>query len=184
MIHYYRRTDDGRVSFGKGGWGIALGGRIGTGFERDARRAADVEASMRRIYPNLADVPIETHWSGPIDRSPDGLPVIGFLPGRPHVIHGVGWSGNGVGPSLVGSRILAALAMGIDDEWSRSSLVGDRPHRLPPEPLRYVGAHVVRSAVARMERDLVAGRTPRRWDALLAAQAPDGIIPKPVKDPA
>ena len=81
MVHYYRTTRDGRIAFGKGGWGIAFAGRIGEGFDRDARRAADVTENFHRIYPNLRDVAITHDWSGPIDRPADGLPLIGRLGG-------------------------------------------------------------------------------------------------------
>ncbi len=182
MIHYYRRTARGRVMFGKGGWGIALAGRLGPDFDRHEGRAVDVEANFRRIYPNLADVPVEHHWCGPIDRSHHGLPLFGRLGGREHLVYGVGWSGNGVGPSVLGGKILASLALGADDEWSRSSFVGDRPGRFPPDPVRFVGAHVVRSAVVRMERAHARGSSPRPWDVFVAGFAPAGIIPKAGRD--
>jgi len=176
MVHYYRTTRDGRIAFGKGGWGIALAGRIGAGFDRDARRAADVTENFHRIYPQLRDVAITHDWSGPIDRPADGLPLIGRLGGREHLLYGVGWSGNGVAPSLVGARILASLALGRRDEWSTSPLVDRRGAHLPPEPVRYVGAHIVRSAVVRKERADAAGRRPRRIDTLLAGLAPGAFV--------
>ena len=176
MVHYYRTTRDGRIAFGKGGWGIAFAGRIGEGFDRDARRAADVTENFHRIYPNLRDVAITHDWSGPIDRPADGLPLIGRLGGREHLLYGVGWSGNGVAPSLVGGRILASLALGRRDEWSMSPLVDRRGAHLPPEPVRYVGAHIVRSAVVRKERADAAGLRPRRIDAFLAGLAPGTFV--------
>ncbi len=112
MIHYYRRTPRGRVMFGKGGWGIALAGRLPASFDRHEGRARDVEANFRRIYPNLDSVRVEHDWCGPIDRSFHGLPIFGRLGGREHLIYGVGWSGNGVGPSLLGGRILAVAGAG------------------------------------------------------------------------
>ena len=42
-------------------------------------------ADFRRVYPMLADVPVELSWSGPIDRTYDSLPLLGTLPGAPHV---------------------------------------------------------------------------------------------------
>ncbi len=180
MVHYYRTTADGRIVFGKGGWGIALAGRIPPSFDRHDGRAADVEADFRAIYPGLGSVAIAEHWSGPIDRSPSGIPLLGRLGGRGHIFYGVGWSGNGVGPSRLGGKILASLARGRADEWSRCGLV-DTPHpgALPPEPIRFVGAHVVRDAVVRNERAQRAGRAPGRLDVLLAGLAPAGIIPNP-----
>src|SRR5207248_2390883 len=79
---------------------------------------------FRRTYPMLADVPVEGSWTGPIDRSRTGLPFFGELPGMPGVLVGVGYSGNGVGPSYLGGRMLASLALGRDDEWSNAGLVG------------------------------------------------------------
>ena len=172
MVHYYRTTDDGRLVFGKGGWGIALAGRIPASFDRHARRAQDVTRDLHWIYPSLAGVPIDAAWSGPIDRPAHGLPLIGRLGGRDHLLYGVGWSGNGVGPSVVGARILASLALRRDDEWARSALVDGVPGRFPPEPVRYVGAHVVRGAVVRKERDERAGRPVPAVARRLAALAP------------
>ncbi len=56
MVDYYHATREGRVAFGKGGWGIAYGGRIGADFDRNAVRARTVAADLRRYYPELRDV--------------------------------------------------------------------------------------------------------------------------------
>ena len=178
MVDYYHVTRGGRVAFGKGGWGIALGGRIGADFDRNARRAKTVEADFRRYYPGLADVAVTHDWSGPIDRTPNSLPLLGRLGGREHIVYGVGWSGNGVGPSAIGGKILASLALGRDDEWSRHPLVGRSVGRFPPEPVRYVGAHVVRAAVAAKERAEMQGRKPGRIASRLARLAPAGLEDK------
>ena len=178
MVDYYHVTRGGRVAFGKGGWGIALGGRIGPDFDRNARRAATVEEDLRRSYPQLADVSITHDWSGPIDRTPTSLPLMGRLGGREHIVYGVGWSGNGVGPSVIGGKVLASLALGRDDEWSRHPLVGRSAGRFPPEPIRWAGAHVVRSAVARKERAEMRGAKPSWLAARLARLAPAGLEDK------
>ena len=135
------------------------------------------ERDFRRYYPALADVPIEQAWGGPIDRTPTSLPILGHLGGRDHLVYGVGWSGNGVGPSHVGGRVLAGLVLG-DPEARRCGLV-DRPHdTFPPEPARYLGAQVVRAAVIRKERAEAADRPPRRLAVRVAALAPAGLEDK------
>ncbi|MGI8422278.1 MAG: NAD(P)/FAD-dependent oxidoreductase, partial [Gaiellaceae bacterium] len=141
MIDYYRTTRDGRIAFGKGGWGIALGGRIPASFDRSERRAAGVTADWHHAYPMLRDVPIEHHWSGPIDRTADGLPLLGELGGHENILYGVGWAGNGVAPSVLGGRVLAAKALRRDDEYGSFPLWNRDAASLPPEPIRYVGAH-------------------------------------------
>lgn len=178
MVDYYRTTSDGRIAFGKGGWGIALAGRVPTSFDWHPRRARLVAQDFRRYYPSLGDVPLVYDWSGPIDRTPDGLPLIGHLGGREHLIYGVGWSGNGVGPSALAGKVLSALALGADDEWSRLPLI-DRPQkRFPPEPVRYLGAHIVRQAVVQKERAENERRQPAWAAGALSKLAPAGIEDK------
>jgi hypothetical protein len=132
--------------------------------------------SFHRLYPALNDVPAERSWLGPIDRSRIGLPFFGPLGGDDRVLVGAGYSGNGVGPSLLGGRILASLALGLEDEWAGAGLVR-QPGGLPPEPVRYLGGKVVRAAVGRKERAEDAGRNPRRLDLLLAGLAPAALVP-------
>jgi len=178
MIDYYHVTRGGRVAFGKGGWGIAYGGSIGADFDRNARRSRAVAGDLRRYYPALAEVPITHDWSGPIDRTPNSLPLLGRLGGSSHILYGVGWSGNGVGPSVIGGRILASLALGRDDQWSRHPLIGRSSGRFPPEPIRWAGAHLVRAAVARKEQAEMRDENPSRIAVRIAKLAPSGLEDK------
>ncbi len=175
MIDYYRTTRDGRIVFGKGGWGVGYASKIGSHFDRDTERARDVEADFRRVYPNLNDVPIVADWAGPIDRTATGLPLLGRLGGREHILYGVGWSGNGVGPSVIGGKILASLALGIKDEWSGCPLVDQEFAKFPPEPFRYFGSLAVRSAVRRKERAEAKGARPNKIDVALSKLVPAGL---------
>ncbi len=178
MVDYYRITRDGRVAFGKGGWTIAYAGNIGRNFDRQLQRAAEVTSDFRRYYPQLGQVPITHDWSGPIDRTPDSLPLLGYLGRSQNICYGIGWSGNGVGPSVIGGRILASLALDRKDRWSQCPLVSRSAARFPPEPIRFFGAHVVRTAVARKERAEMQGRRPARLAVLLSRLAPKGLEDK------
>jgi hypothetical protein len=128
-------------------------------------------------------VPIEHHWAGPIDRTANSIPILGRLGGQEHIVYGVGWSGNGVAPSVLGGRILASLALGLDDEWAHAGLARDPVGLFPPEPIRHFGGRLVRSAVGRKEAAEDDGRDPDRATLLLAGLAPAGLVPlkKPVK---
>lgn len=178
MVNYYRTTHDGRVAFGKGTAGLAYAGRIGPEFDRSPRRTAMVVAELRRTYPTLADVPVEHDWGGPIDRTPNSLPILGRLGGRAHILYGVGWSGNGVGPSLLGGRVLSSLALGIDDQWSQTPLVDHAHDHFPPEPVRFLGGQIVRQAVLRKEAAERAERRPSKLAIQLARLAPAGLEDK------
>ena len=116
----------------------------------------------------LADTTIQASWRGPIDYSLRGLPFFLRLDSRPDLLLGAGYSGNGVGPSYVGGRILASMALDVDDELSSGALTRPPQGRLPVEPFRFLGGLVVRGAIARKERLEDAGGRP---DALTAAVA-------------
>src|SRR5712691_3194135 len=176
MVNYWRSTLDGRIVFGKGGGGITYGARIGSEYEGSSPRVGWVLESFHRLYPSLRDVPAARSWLGPIDRSRNGLPFFDRLGGNDGILVGAGYSGNGVGPSFLGGRILASLALGLDDEWSRCGLVR-RAGGLPPEPIRFLGGKVVRAAVARKEEAEDAERNPRRIDVVLAGLAPAALVP-------
>ena len=83
-----------------------------------------------------------------------------------------------MGPSRLGGRILASLALGRKDAWSTCALVGRNCKAFPPEPLRYVGGSLVRNAVIRKERAEMAGHTAGRLDCMLARLAPAGLEDK------
>ncbi|MDO8188583.1 FAD-binding oxidoreductase [Conexibacter sp. JD483] len=174
-VLYYGTTRDLRFVLGRGGGSVALGSRLGAGFADSERWAADAASELRRLYPTLADVPLERHWAGPVDRTTSGLPLLGRLDARGDVLVGLGWSGTGIVQAAVGGDVLASLALGLDDEWSRSALV-DAPvaRRLPPEPLRWLGAQLVRGAVVRVGRAQLAAREPHRVVRALAGLVPRG----------
>ena len=177
MVNYWRSTLDGRIVFGKGGGRLAYGSRIGPEFNGPTPRAGWVLESFHQLYPSLRDVPAERSWLGPIDRSKHGLPFFGPVGGDGSILVGAGYSGNGVGPSFLGGRILASLVLGRRDEWATCGLVR-QAGGLPPEPIRYVGGRIVRAAVARKERAEDAGRRPHGLDVLLAGLAPAGLVPQ------
>jgi glycine/D-amino acid oxidase-like deaminating enzyme len=161
-VHYLQATRDGRIAIGAGGGRPGFDGRIGPVFTDDVSAARRAAFAFRWFFPQLADVRLTDAWGGPIDISPDHLPRFGTLPGG-RVHYGFGYSGNGVAPSHLGGRILAALALEADEPVTRLGLVDPRPHRFPPEPLRYVGARVLREAMIRLEDQEEAGRRPPLW---------------------
>ncbi len=177
LVNYYRTTHDGRLAWGKGGGPIAFAGRVGTRFDGPAPRPDLAWADFVRYYPSLSDLKIATSWTGPATRTETGLPSFGRLPRAPAIVFGHGYTGNGVGPSYLGGRILASLALDLDDEWTNMPLV-QMPHAfLPPEPIRYFGGQVVRAAAHAKDRAEDAGRKPGPLVNKLAALAPAGLAP-------
>jgi glycine/D-amino acid oxidase-like deaminating enzyme len=177
LVHYYRATQDGRLAFGKGGGTLAFGRAVGARFEGESPRRRQVEDALRWTYPALDGVAVESAWTGPIDRTRTGLPFFAELPRRRGVFVGVGYSGNGVGPSYIGGRILASMALGRSDEWSGCGLVGWPSERFPPEPFRFLGGLAVRSAIARQESAQDRSRPVGAVTAALVRLAPAGLVP-------
>ncbi|MGY4319234.1 FAD-dependent oxidoreductase [Bradyrhizobium sp. JR3.5] len=113
-------------------------GQVADQYERLSLRAGEVEASFRKLYPMLNGMDIESSWTGPIDRSVNGLPFFGRLKNRPDILFGIGFSGQGVGPTVLGGKILASLALDEANEWSKCALVRNDVDKFPVEPFRYI----------------------------------------------
>jgi putative aminophosphonate oxidoreductase len=176
MVHYYRTTRDGRVAFGRGGGRLAFGGRVDSNFDFSERQTEELKRDLVRLVPSADGIPVTNAWGGPIDRTADGLPFCGRLPGRALVVYGTGYSGNGVAPSRTLAKILASSALRRDDEWTGSALNRGIPARFPPEPVRFVGGLVVRAAVRRKEGREDRGLTCDPVTGAVAGLAPQGFF--------
>src|SRR4051794_36072399 len=139
FVHYFRTTRDGRIAFGWGGGRLAPGARLGGRVEVDPQVAAQTRSHLVGMFPALAGRAVTHAWGGPIDVSPSHLPQIGTLDGVP-VHYAFGFTGNGVGPSHLAGRALAALCCG---ERTSLALLDPEPARVPPEPFAWAGGTLV-----------------------------------------
>lgn len=178
VLNYWRNTPDGRIVFGKPLGQFAFASKIGNLYEKPCPAAAGVTAEMRSFYPQLADVPIVSTWTGPLDRAMKGLPNFGHLGDHKDIVFGVGFSGAGVGPTVFASRIIKSLVEEANDEWSNCGLVNQTMKLLPPEPFRFVGAKIVRDALVRKESLEDLNRDAGILTNFLASLAPAGYVPK------
>ncbi|WP_029354958.1 FAD-dependent oxidoreductase [Bosea sp. 117] len=167
QVLYYQRTLSGRVVFGRGSGNVAFRGDFGPDFNRSPEHGRNNVRELHRVYPALSDAPIEYDWSGPIDCVPEHVPVFDRLAGHPNIVFGMGFNGTGIAQTPVAGRILASLALERQDRWSGSGLVGlARRASLPPEPFRFVGAKLVRSAVRRKNDAEIRNETAPAWTRL------------------
>jgi glycine/D-amino acid oxidase-like deaminating enzyme len=158
LLHYLRTTRDGRILFGWAGGRMAAGARPGGRMEVDPDVIARARADLVRFFPAIEGRGIERAWGGPIDVSPTHLPFVTTLPGG--CAHAAfGYTGNGVGPSHLAGRALAALALGRTGGPAALAIVGPPP-RVPPEPLRVIGAAAIRRALVAKEAAEQDGRRP------------------------
>ena len=177
MISYYRTTDDGRIVFGKGGWGIALGGRIGPRFDRDERPRARGRPRPPRDLSDARRRP---------DRPPTGA---ARSTARAPASRSSATSAAAATSSTASASRATASAparrrrarssrrslLGVADEWSRTPLVDGR--RAASRPSRCASSAPSRRAeVVRKERAEAAGDAPR------ASTAPRALAPAGLED--
>jgi glycine/D-amino acid oxidase-like deaminating enzyme len=158
-LHYVRTTPDGRIAFGIGGMQPNLARKIGFWFVYDEQALRVAARDLHRMFPSFADVPIEAGWGGPIDVAGRHLPFFGTSASG-HLHYGAGYTGNGVGPSHLGGKILAHRALGRYDEVLDLPFVDADPLRFPPEPIRSPGALIANHAIRRKDEFEDRGERP------------------------
>ena len=150
MVHYMRTTPDGRIALGWGGGRIACGARLRGLTEIDPGVVQRVESDLRSFFPGLERRRLTHAWGGPIDVSPTHLPMV--LPVRSDRVHAAfGYTGNGVGPSMLVGRILASLALDRRDEHSGLALVDPEPRRVPAGFASWLGGNAIRAGLVSKE---------------------------------
>lgn len=156
LLDYLRTTPDGRIVCGWGGGRPAAGARLHGPVQHDAAALDRAARHLVELLPEVRGRTIEQGWGGPIDISPSTLPAV--VPLGPRVDAAYGYTGRGVGPTRLLGDILAARALGHRDDRTRLPLVGRPRGTVPPEPIRWLGATLVRAALIRKDDDESAGR--------------------------
>lgn len=175
VVDFARPTVDRRVVFGRGAATIGFRGQINDRFFVNPPRTLELSTALSQQVPRLYGTAVTHSWSGPVDRTQDGLPIIARLPGS-QALFCAGFAGNGVAPSVVFAEILASLALRLDNEWAASSYVGIPSYRFPPEPVRYLGALMIRDAVRRQMAASDGGRQTSYLTRRLAELGPTGLM--------
>ena len=118
QVYYYRFSRDRRLIFG-GGLGFP------------GREPADMKAVVRRhmlkIFPQLADAPIDYAWGGTFCNTFDQLPHFGRLSDTVFYAHG--YSGHGVALATLGGQLMAEVVAGTAE---RFDVLAGLPHRRFP----------------------------------------------------
>ncbi|GLU49775.1 NAD(P)/FAD-dependent oxidoreductase [Nocardiopsis ansamitocini] len=177
LVNYYHTTADGRLAFGHGGGNFGFGRRVGKQFNGASARAEAVTKTMVQLYPELSRDAVVRSWTGPIDRSISSLPFFGQLGRTGRVLYGVGFSGNGVGPSHLAGKILASRALGLDDEWGSGRIAKGPVGTYPPEPFKYIGGTTIGAVLEHKEKLEDQGRAPGPVTRALSKLAPPGLVP-------
>ena len=106
FLYYFRLSADDRLLFG----GRA---QFTPSSASSTRSSAEIlRRSLARVFPELADVPLEYAWSGNVCFTPDLLPRAGRLEG---VHYALGYAGHGVAMAAWLGDVMADVLLGRPD---------------------------------------------------------------------
>jgi len=137
LLIYAQRTADGRLALGGRGAPYHFGSRTRTGYDREPRVFAQLEQTMRALFPVLRTARVTHRWGGALGVPRDWHASVG-LDRASGLAWGGGYVGDGVGAAQLAGRTLADLITGRDTELVRLPWVGHRSRRWEPEPLRWL----------------------------------------------
>ncbi len=129
--HYAIPRKDGRVLFGST--------IENTGFVKETTEAARAELTSlaAKLYPVLAEAPVEHHWAGLRPGSPEGIPYIGSVPGIDNLYINAGHFRNGVVLAPASAKLAADLLTGETPDIDPAPYALDaerkREHHTAPE---------------------------------------------------
>ena len=155
--------------FGWGGGRMAVGARTGGRDGGRPRGAPRDTARPRALLPGARRAAVDARLGRPDRRLPDPPAAIVSAARRPRCtrvrLHGQ--RRRALAPAPAAS--LAALALGRDRRRRALPIVDPPPKRVPPEPLRVMGAAAIRRALVAKEAAEQDGRTPSPVARALAA---------------
>ncbi|MCA9672517.1 MAG: FAD-binding oxidoreductase [Myxococcales bacterium] len=141
-VTYASLTAGGRMVFG-GGARLAYRYAFAGGTRDDGPDTAAgydaIEARLAHCFPALRGIEIEARWSAPLGLTFSRACSIGRMRGAREVLHGVGFSGNGVTMSNLAGEILCDIYAGDEARWQGHQWVHRRMEWVPPEPMRWIG---------------------------------------------
>ena len=152
FTHYCRTTPDGRIILGKGGNTFSFRNKVIASFDGPSTIEKYLKKSLTNFFPSLNNVKITKSWNGPSERTKTGFPFFGYHPKNSNVLYAFGYSGNGVLTCYVGGEILSSMALNEQNEWTGSNFCKGPLELFPPEPIRWLGAMIIRNAVRRREK--------------------------------
>jgi glycine/D-amino acid oxidase-like deaminating enzyme len=157
-VDYLSRTLDGRVLFGGRGAPYHYGSQVAPEHDLHDPTHTELADQLGSWFPPLRGVRIAVRWGGPLAMPRDWLPTFRFDPAS-GIGGAYGYTGQGVATSNLAGRVLADLVVEGTTPYAELPMVGHRPRRWEPEPLRWLGARVVQRGLARA--DARAARTGR-----------------------
>jgi len=153
MFHYYRMTQDNRITWG-GGTGVCYyyGNGADPSHADPRERFVRLARDFLETFPQLEGIRFTHRWSGIIASSTRFCMVPGVaFDGR--VAWSIGYTGLGVGASRFGARVALELLGFNPSEILELQLARKPAMAWPPEPLRWMGVTLTRREMERADRN-------------------------------
>lgn len=143
LLYHFVLTPDHRIVLGGGNAEYFFNN--GVHYQGDLRRAGqDMATELARIYPALADIPIESVWNGVLGVSWDEHPSVGTTGAYNNILYGLAYNGHGINLSFLFGRVLSDLYLEKSTRlWRNASFLDYDLPRFPPEPFRWLGAQAM-----------------------------------------
>lgn len=131
FCYEYFRCHQGRFVVGGQRWSVP-GEELGLLDDQGhhPQITANLLAYAREHFPCLRDVQFPRVWTGIMAGTPDGLPLVGGLPGRPGTYALLGFNGYGLSFAFLAGRCLAELI--VDGHSQHPAMPLFAPRRLLP----------------------------------------------------
>jgi glycine/D-amino acid oxidase-like deaminating enzyme len=158
FFHAYRPTADGRILWNGADAVIPFPTRrISRCYDQHRKAFARLGSTFRITFPQLADVEFTHRWGGPVGIAAGLRPLVGTLvDGRVH--HASAYHEHGIVPSHLAGKIITDKILRRGPTPPTELCFVDRePPRLPPDPIRWIGATLTRRALRRQDEQ--AART-------------------------
>jgi glycine/D-amino acid oxidase-like deaminating enzyme len=142
LMHYFRLTADNRIAMGGRDVSLAFGGDM----QRDMneRTFADLERDVVQFFPSLEGIRFTHRWGGPLSATLDMAPAIGYI-GNKRAVYSLGYIGHGVSMTHLNGWTLADMILERQTDLTSVWFVNRRTLPWPPEPLRLILSHAIRS---------------------------------------
>ncbi len=137
LIIYGQRTADGRFAFGGRGAPYHFASAVRPEFDRDPAVHDSLHATLRDLFPQIADAAITHRWGGPLGLPRDWYCGVGMDASTGTCWAG-GYVGDGVATSNLAGRTLTDLILGRHTDLVSLPWVGHRSRRWEPEPIRWM----------------------------------------------
>ncbi|RZV39062.1 MAG: FAD-binding oxidoreductase [Chromatiales bacterium] len=82
--------------------------------EPSAKVLKGIRRNLDTMFPQLADTPIVESWAGMVETSPDVVPMIGAVDGKPGFYLATGFSGHGFGLGPGAGKVIAGMLTNTD----------------------------------------------------------------------